>query len=336
MATATDETLRTGKLILPTEIRNDLVEKVRARSAIAALCPQQPESFVNVQHIQFTQNPKAEWVGESGAKSASPADWKYIQSAPHKAQVTVRFSDELRWADEDAQTEILDKLIDKMGYAMADMVDAGPIHAADPLHRTVVTAMKPEALSYAVPTANQVATTSSMQADLDNLPDKVIESKYAITGVAFDSTYANAMRKLRNPKTDARVYPDLGLGLELSSWEGVSAVVSSNVSGDEFLPAASPSGIKAIIGNWNLFNWGYVRQFGLQEILYGDPDGTGRDLQHYNEVAYRLEAVLAWGILDPSGFAILRDSSTIPDDGGDDDGGDDDDKTPTQSAKAGK
>lgn len=309
--TETDLTIKSSKLVLPRTLRDDMVEKVKARSVIASLCPQQPESFADVEHIVFTKDPAAEWVGESEPKHLSDADWKYVQSVPHKAQVTVRFSNEFEWKDEEAQGYILTKLVDKMSGAMADMVDAGPIHAANPLDRTVVTAMKPEALSYAVPVANQVASTTDMQADLDALPDKVI-GEYELTGVAFDRVYANAMRKMRNSKTGERIYPDLGMGLNMTNWEGINAVVSANVAGNKFLPAASPSGIKAIIGNWNLFNWGYVRQFGLQRIEYGDPDGTGRDLQRYNEVAYRMEAVLAWIIFDPAGFAILRDASTVP------------------------
>jgi hypothetical protein len=311
VATETNLTIGSSKLVLPRELRDDMVEKVRARSVIASLCPQQPESFTDVEHIVFTKDPAAEWVGESDPKHLSDADWKYVQSVPHKAQVTVRVSNELEWKDEEAQGYIMRKLVDKMSMAMADMVDAGPLHAANPLDRTVVTSMKPEALSYAVPVANQVAATTDMQADLDALPDKVI-GDYELTGVAFDRVYANAMRKMRNSKTGERVYPDLGMGLNMTNWEGINAVVSANVAGNRFLPAASPSGIKAIIGNWNLFNWGYVRQFGITPIRYGDPDGTGRDLQRYNEVAYRMEAVIAWIIFDPAGFAILRDASTVP------------------------
>ena len=41
-------------------------------------------------------------------------------------------------------------------------------------------------------------------------------------------------------------------------------------------------------------------------IEYGDPDNTGQDLKGYNQVAYRTEAVLAYAVLDPKAFAILK------------------------------
>ena len=41
-------------------------------------------------------------------------------------------------------------------------------------------------------------------------------------------------------------------------------------------------------------------------IEYGDPDNTGQDLKGYNQIAYRTEAVLAYAVLDPKAFAVLK------------------------------
>lgn len=324
-------TLYTDKLILPREIRNDLMGKVQNQSVIATLVPTEPESFVSVEHINFKDAGGGEWVGEGANKSSMPAEWDYVKPSIHKAQITRRFSDEFRWADEDARTEILARLLDDMARKMADMVDAGIIHAAEPNSRSIVTDMKSEAIAW---TANQVAATTDIVKDIDSINDTFVED-YDMTGIAFDRVYANDMRKVRNPTTGIQMYPEIPMGLQITNFNGLNAVMSGNVAGKRFLPVGSPSGIKAIAGNWNMLKWGYVREFGLQEIQYGDPDGNG-DLQRKNEVAYRLEAVLAWMIADPKAFAVLRDSSTIPsDDGGDNDGGDNDDSgTETQTAKA--
>lgn len=321
-------TIYTDKLILPREIRNDLMGKVQNQSVIATLVPTEPESFVSVEHIQFTEESGGEWVGEGANKSAGSANWIYLKPSIHKAVITRRFSDEFRWADEDSRTEILNRLLEGMGRKMAEMVDAGIIHAAEPRSRTIVTDMKPESIAW---TANQVAATTDVVKDLDSIADSFIED-YDITGIAFDRMYANEMRKVRNPNTGAQMYPDVPMGLQITNFNGLDAVMSGNVSGKKFLPVGSPSGIKAIAGNWDMLKWGYVREFGLQEILYGDPDGDG-DLQRKNEVAYRLEAVIAWMIADPKAFAVLRDSSTIPSTPSDDDD-DDDSGTETQTAKA--
>lgn len=319
--TPTNNTFYTNKLTLPTEVLNPMFEKVRARSVIASLVPSQPQEFVNSEYLVFGDTPAAQFVGEGEAKASMPFGVDYVTGKPHKVQVTCRFSDEVRWADEDSQTRILGQLTTEMGYAMGDAVDAGIIHAADPYSRTVMTAVKPESLAYGG--ANIVEATGDLLKDLDSLADPVIET-YDVTGVAFNRSLANSMRKLRNKNTDARLFPDLGMTLDISNYDGLNAVVSSNVAGNKFLPAASPSGFQAIMGKWDAIKWGYVRNFTLQEILYGDPDNTGRDLQGHNEVAYRLEAVISWAVLDFGAFSILKDAE------GKDEGGNN--NTPSQQS----
>ena len=44
----------------------------------------------------------------------------------------------------------------------------------------------------------------------------------------------------------------------------------------------------------------------MKTIEYGDPDGTGRDLQAYNEICLRAEAFIGWGILDEDAFARVE------------------------------
>ena len=49
-----------------------------------------------------------------------------------------------------------------------------------------------------------------------------------------------------------------------------------------------------------------VRDITAEVIEYGDPDNTGQDLKGYNQIAYRTEAVLAYAVLDPKAFAVLK------------------------------
>ena len=67
--------------------------------------------------------------------------------------------------------------------------------------------------------------------------------------------------------------------------------------------------MEAILGDWGLIKWGMVRDMWSEVIEYGDPDGTGVDLKNVNQVAYRTEAVLAYAVLDPKGFAVLKGDS---------------------------
>lgn len=330
MATNTN-LLTTEKLVMPVEVLNDLMGKVQNQSVIATLVPTKPQSFISTEHIKFTRSDGGEWVDEGGLKSSGTAEWTYVKPSIHKAVVSRRFSNEFQWADQDAKTEIVNTLTDDMSLKMAEMIDAGAIHAAEPKSRTIITSMKPDALAW---TGNQVAATTDIVKDIDAINDSFIED-YDPTAIAFDRMYANDMRKVRQPNTSVKMFPEMPMGLNITDFNGLDAVVSGNVAGKRFLPASSPSGIKAIAGDFRRIQWGYVREFAVEPIYYGDPDGGG-DLKRMNEICVRLEAVLAWMIEDPAAFTILRDSSTIPsDDGGDDDGGDDDDSgKETQSAKA--
>lgn len=326
--------LTTEKLTMPVEVLNDLMGKVQNQSVIATLVPTKPQSFISTEHIKFTRSDGGEWVDEGGLKSSGTAEWTYVKPSIHKAVVSRRFSNEFQWADEDAKTEIVNTLIDDMSAKMAEMIDAGAIHAAEPKTRTIITGMKKEALAW---TGNQVAATTDIVKDIDAINDSFIED-YDPTAIAFDRMYANEMRKVRNPNTGLQMYPQMPMGLKITDFNGLDAVVSGNVSGKRFLPANSPSGIKAIAGDFRRIQWGYVREFGVEPIYYGDPDGGG-DLKRMNEVCVRLEAVLAWMIEDPAAFTILRDSSTIPsDDGGDDDdeGGDENQTTRTTTKATSK
>ena len=105
---------------------------------------------------------------------------------------------------------------------------------------------------------------------------------------------------------------DLDLGnLEL---EGISAACSGTVNGrlvknvdDSVSPAVTTYGtnVLAIMGDFSLIRWGFVRDIMAEVIEFGDPDGQG-DLKRYNQIAFRTEAVLAWAVIDPAAFAILH------------------------------
>ena len=64
--------------------------------------------------------------------------------------------------------------------------------------------------------------------------------------------------------------------------------------------------VAGIMGDFSTIKWGMVRDMTSEIIEYGDPDNTGQDLKGYNQVAYRTEAVLAYAVLDPKAFAILK------------------------------
>lgn len=323
----------TSRMTMPVEIANDIMRKMQERSVIASLCPARPTSFVNEKHLLFTVEPEAEYVGEGEAKSSAEFKFEPLEGKRHKVQTTVRMTDEYTWADEDAQTGILTEVFDSMAGSFSRALDYGMIHALNPLTQEVLESLKPDALAYI---ANQITATGNAQTDIDNLPDSIL-GKYDVTGIALDRMYANELRKIRNPNTGAKVFPEVNLSLDPGNLDGLRAVTSGAVSGSRF---KLNSGIQAIMGDWNLIRYGIVRDFGLTEIRFGDPDGLG-DLQRYNQVAFRVETVFSWVNFDPTGFAVLRSKASSGSDstggGSDSTGGDtegDDTETETQSAKS--
>src|SRR3954466_10862118 len=97
---------------LPRNIADGIVAKSRAPSVVASLSGQTPQRFGNTDIITFNNIPKAEFVGEGAQKSSTTGDFGYVTATPKKAQVTMRFNQEVKWADEDYQLGILATLGD--------------------------------------------------------------------------------------------------------------------------------------------------------------------------------------------------------------------------------
>ena len=292
--------ITTGNIVLPKEVAKGIVSKVRDTSTIQTLSTAEPRLFKDVEHMKFTTDPEAEFVGEGAQKSPTPVGIDTVTAGIHKAHVTIRMSDEVKWADEDNQLEIIDSIIDAGSAALGRALDYGVYHAIDPLSGTAVSGMT--ALTAGVTAAGgDVTSTADAAAALDSLVDKV-NTNYDVTGIALSKTWANTLRKLRVPATGQRMYPEIPINLKLGALDGIKAATSSTVNGAR---AKTATNVLAILGDFNLIKWGIVRDLGLDIIETGDPDGLG-DLKRLNQVAYRLEMVYSWAILDAAGFSVLR------------------------------
>ena len=290
--------LTTAKIVLPKEVAKGIVKKSRDASVIQTLSPATPMLFKDVSHVLFTKEPEAEFVAEGGNKGPSDVEFKPIPGEIHKAQVTVRLSDEVKWADEGSQLEIIDAIIDASAAAVGRGLDYGVFHAINPATGTAAAGMT--ALTAG---ASAVTATADPAADLDALVEKVNED-YDISGVALSKAWANALRKLRVPATGARQFPEIPLNLTTGSLDGIAAATSGTVNGKL---AKTPTKVLAIMGAFDLIKWGIVRDLWLDVIETGDPDGLG-DLKRMNQIAYRTEVVYSWAVLDPKGFSVLKAS----------------------------
>lgn len=297
--------LATSNITLPKNIAAGMFAKATTGSAVAALSGAEPQQFGEVTHMTLTGRPRAELVGEGADKGSTNATFGTKVVTPHKFQVTMRFNQEVKWADEEYQLGVLKTLADEGGLALARALDLGVFHGINPLAGTA-------AASIVVgdrigTTTNSVelttATLTTPDVVIEQAAGLVIADGYIPDGIAFDPRYAWNVATARY--ADGRKkYPELGFGANITSFEGLKAFSSSTVSG---LPEASAdTNVKAIVGQWDLLRWGVQHTVPVELIETGDPDGQG-DLKRKNQIAMRLEVVYGWGVMDLDGFSTVVD-----------------------------
>lgn len=285
----------TSKVVMPDSVVTTLINKAKDTSTIAQLSPNVPKKFADETNLIFNPTAEAEVVEEGAAKGSYEIDTKPVVGKRFKVVTTTRVSDELVWADEDNQLEIIENILADQNAAIARALDYVVYHAINP--KTGLTLTGYNSL---VSKANKVTTTDSPIEDIDALADAVIE--YNINGIALSRIYASKMRKLRVPATGLRLYPEIPLSLNAGNIDGIPAATSGTVNGRL---AKTATKVLGIMGDFSLIKWGVVRGITSEIIKYGDPDNTGYDLKGHNQVAYRTESVLAYTVLDPLGFSVL-------------------------------
>lgn len=308
-------TIGTAPFELPEELVPGVWRKAQGGSVLAKLSGAEPQKFGIKQYIKLTGTPRAEVVGESVDKSQSNSAFGPIRSVQRKLQVTQRFSQELKWADEDDQIGALSTMADLAGEALARGLDLVAIHGMNPLTGAAIAGSPVKLLD----TTNTVELTTATAAT----PDLAIEAAYALLladsstpdGIAFDPSFAFSLATQRDLNDGKRLYPELGLG-KFENYLGFDVASSDTVSGgpealtvSTGMYASTNPNIKAIVGDFTAFKWGVQRSIGVNLIEYGDPDGDG-DLQRSNEIALRAEVVYGIGFIDLDSFAVIKDAIT--------------------------
>lgn len=297
--------VESSNIAIPTQVADEIWSKVKQESAIAQLAGPMDMKYGEVSVMTFTGNPKAELVGESAEKSPTPAQMAPKSVVPRKLQVTIRTSNEVMWADEDHKLGIFDAIKDKGAEAIARGLDLVGIHKINPLAGDVASSVTEGIVdtTLAVSMASQTDPTD-YNAAIGAAEDLLIAAGSVPTGYAFDTAFANQVRKQKNSMglrlEEAREVKVNGVG----AYDGVICASSNTVSAIEETTAASKpaTGLKGIVGDWSAFKWGVQRDVQAELIEYGDPDGLG-DLKRHNQVAIRLEVVYGIGIMDKDAFA---------------------------------
>ncbi|MCK9468658.1 MAG: phage major capsid protein [Porticoccaceae bacterium] len=303
--------LATGSFSLPKHMVPGVWQKAQGQSVLARLSTADPQEFGEHQYMTLTAPPRGQVVGEGASKSESTAQFAPVTAIPRKVQVTQRFSQEVKWADESRQLGVLQTMADLSGVALGRALDLIAIHGINPLTGALLSGSPAKILD----------TTNVVELASPGKPDQAIEAAVGLVladnlspdGVAIDNSFAFALATQRDSQ-DRKLYPELGFGANATAFAGLNAAVSDTVRGGP--EAVTPStgayattnpNVKAIAGDFSAFRWGVQVNVPLELIEYGDPDGLG-DLKGQNQIAIRSEVVYGIGILSTDAFAVVEDA----------------------------
>ena len=294
--------LLTNALDLAKHTASGIWKKNIKGGIIGSLTPDDPQIMVGAtDFFTFTATPKAELVGEGANKSSMDGTPAKKTSKTYKVQLTYRFSDEIRYVDEEYRLRVMEALAGNIATGVSRAVDLVAIHGINPLTGQAAQSVT----DYIVKNGNGHvinSTSATPEVDLDAAAAALQGSGYVATGIALDPVYAGVLARTKKTNGD-RVFPELGLGFNVDRIAGIQAAVSNTVSATAEKGGAT--GVGGIMADWSAIKWGIARNVPLHLIEYGDPDGAG-DLQRTNEVAIRAEVVFGFAILDDKAFAIIK------------------------------
>lgn len=293
--------LATGSLSIPKQKIDPWLGAIKNGSAVATLSAQTPMTFGEGESWTFDIG-EAEYVAEGGQKGASTVTPTSKPVKPFKFHKTLRFNEEVLWANEDRQLEVIDEILALIQPALSRALDFGVFHEINPTGGAVVAAMN----GGLTDTTNLVeyAAADKPYVSLDAADNLVLADGFVPRDVALDPTYAAKFSSIRGVNSEQKLYPNFRLGLETSELDGHRASVSNTVRGSGVL--ATDTKVLGFVGDFSAIRWGVQKSIGLELIKYGDPDGGG-DLKRNNQVAFRSEVVYGWGIANLNAFAKIHD-----------------------------
>lgn len=293
--------LETGDLNVPTQILDPWLGRVQNGSSVAALSQSIPMLFGAGQSMTFDIG-EAELVEEGANKGPSTITPTTKTVAPHKFHKTVRWTEEVMWADEDHQMGVVQQILDLIQPSLSRALDFGVYHGINPSSGAAAASIT-ESLS---DTTNSVElAAAAAYTYLDSADALVLADGYVPADAALDPSFAASFSTLRGTNSEVKMYPNFRLSTAVSELDGHRASVSNTVGAVGVASVATT--VKAFVGDFSAIRWGIQRAIGLEVIRYGDPDGQG-DLKRNNQVAFRAEVVYGWGIADLSAFAKIIDA----------------------------
>lgn len=294
-------TFATGSLTIPKQKLAPWLGAVKNGSAVAALSDSIPMTYGEGDAWTFSIG-EAEYVGEGAAKGASTITPTTKTVLPFKFHKTLRFNEEVLWADEDRQLAVIDQILAEIQPSLSRALDFGIFHEINPTGGAVVAAMNGGLTD--TTKLVEYAAADKPYVSLDAADALVLAAGFIPRDIALAPTYASKFSAIRGATSEMKLYPNFKLGTEVSELDAHRASVSNTVSGAGVI--AVDTKVLAFVGDFSAIRWGIQKSIGLEVIKYGDPDGGG-DLKRNNQVAFRAEVVYGWGIANLAAFAKIYD-----------------------------
>lgn len=286
------------------ELVTEIFNKVKGHSSLAKLCNATPIPFAGTDTFIFTMDGEACIVGEGGNKPANDADLKTVTMKPIKFIYQHRVTDEFMHLADEKRLPYMRAFTDGAAKKMARALDIAGFHGVNPYDGQASGNVGTNNFDdTVVKTLN--FTSATPDEDIDDAVALIQQDDCETNGIAMSNTFGAALGKMKNGSTNVALYPEYRFGGNPSNFSGgiasdVNNTVGFNSSADE-----------AIIGDFaNAFKWGYAENVKFEIITTGDPDGLG-DLKRKNQICFRLEMYIGWGILDPDSFARIVNTSTF-------------------------
>lgn len=290
--------------LFPEKLTNELFNKVKGKSALAALSDSEPMPFTGKELFTFSLDKEVDVLAENGAKSNGGATVGTCSIVPVKIEYGTRLSEEFLYAADEIQLQYLTAFADGFAKKAARGLDIMAMHGFNPRTKAASTVIGDNHLDYAIPAANVITMTEDGNDDMESAIAKITGAEEDVTGVALSPAFRSVLAA-QIKQDGSALFPELAWGAVPGAIHGLPVQVNSTVNFDNATPVHKD---RAIVGNFrDYFRWGYAKQIPLDVIKYGNPDNDAEagDLRGRNQIYLRAEAYIGWGILVPEAFARI-------------------------------
>ena len=287
--------------LFPETLVTEMINQVKGKSALAALCAATPIPFNGMKEFTFTFDKEVDVVAENGAKTKGGVTVSPVTIVPVKIEYGARISDEFDYASEEAQLDYLKAFAEGWAKKAARGLDLMALHGINPRTGSASSVIGDNHFDKKVTQTVTITGSSTPDANMEDAIAMVQGSEFDVTGAAFSPAFRSSLAAM---KTDdgRKLYPELAWGSNPGSINGLRVESNSTISANSSLD-------RALVGDFeSCFKWGYAKQIPVEIIRYGNPDNdtTLGDLKGHNQIYLRAEAYIGWGILSPAAFAWVK------------------------------